>query len=140
MSNQNLRTITNSFLDVHLISLASWRQASQISPRDHGGPYVVLQQGYDPGDMKMIPDEFVLGRSGQWLALGHFFKLPVEDRRAEFVFGTAGEVMKLMHDLPSKVVMLGAPVETEATPATPEPDEMAAAFRAGRSKSPGAGN
>jgi hypothetical protein len=62
MSNLNLHTITNSFLDVRLVSLASWRQAKEISPRDHGGPYVVLQEGYDPDDMKMIPNEFVLGR------------------------------------------------------------------------------
>ena len=68
MSNIYLRNITNSFQDVRLASLASWRQASEFSPRDRGGPYVVLQEGYDPEDPKVIADEFVLGRSGKWPA------------------------------------------------------------------------
>ncbi len=52
MDKLNLRTITNNFLDVRLLSLASWHLAHEISPRDHGGPYVVLQEGYDPGMRK----------------------------------------------------------------------------------------
>lgn len=137
MSNLNLHTITNSFLDVRLISLASWRQAREIEPRDHGGPYIVVQEGYDPEDVKLIADEFVLGRSGKWLALATFFKLPVPERRAEFVFGTAAEVMQMMRDLPSQVVMLGRSADTEAAPAQTEPDEMAAAFQAGKRKPDG---
>ena len=58
----------------------------------------VMQEGYDPEDMKMIADEFVLGRSGKWLSLGHFYKMPVPDRRAEYVFGTAAEVMQMMSE------------------------------------------
>ncbi len=134
MSDPNLRKITNHFLDVRLLSLASWRQASEISPRDHGGPYVVLQEGYDPNDMKMIADEFVLGRSGQWLSLGQFYKLPVPERRAEFVFGTAGEVMQMMSDLPPKVVMFGHAETEEAAPAGAETDEMATAIKAAKSQ------
>jgi len=137
MSDQNARRITNSFLDVRLVSLASWRQANEISPRDHGGPYVVTQQGYAPDDPNMCADEFVLGRSGQWLSLSHFFRLPVPERRAEFVFGTAGEVMKMMGDLPSAVVMFGRPAKEAETPATPTTDEMSAAFHAGKGKSAG---
>src|SRR5262252_7402524 len=117
MSNLNLRTITNHFLDVRLLSLASWQRASEITPRDHGGPYVVLQEGYAPNDMKMVPDEFVLGRSGQWLSLGRFYRLPVDQRRVEFVFGTAAEVMQMMEELPSKVTMFGHGQTEEATPA-----------------------
>src|SRR5262245_22092792 len=109
MSNLNLRSITNSFLDVRLVSLAAWRQANEIQPRDRGGPYVVLQEGYDPHDLKMMPDEFVLGRSGKWLTIAQFYRLPVPDRRAEFVFGTAAEVMKIMSDLPTKASVLGRP-------------------------------
>jgi hypothetical protein len=137
MSNLNLHTITNSFLDVRLISLASWRQAREIEPRDHGGPYIVTQEGYDPDDVKLTADEFVLGRSGKWLSLSTFFKLPVPERRAEFVFGTAAEVMQMMRDLPSKVVMLGRVPEASAAPAGTETDEMAAAFQAGKSKTSG---
>ena len=46
MANVNLRNITNSFQDARLVSLASWRQANQIVPYDHGGPYLVVQEGY----------------------------------------------------------------------------------------------
>jgi len=142
MSNQNLRSITNSFLDVRLVSLKSWRQANEITPRDNGGPYLVLQEGYDPQDMKLNPDEFVLGRSGKWLSLRHFFQLPVADRREEFVFGQAAGVMQMMSNLPGKVVMFGRATEAPAAPAAEgekptEPDEMAAALEAARSQPPG---
>ena len=83
-------------------SLASWKQASEFSPGDRGGPYVVLQDGYDPEDPKVIADEFVLGRSGKWLSLGLFYRMPVPERRAEFVFGTAAEVMEMIRNLPSR--------------------------------------
>ena len=104
--NLNLHSITNSFLDVRLASLASWRRANEIIPRDRGGPYVVLQEGYDPEDLTMSADEFVLGRSGKWLSLAHFYEMPVPDRRAEFVFGTATEVMQMMDNLPAKAEIL----------------------------------
>src|SRR4026207_1032299 len=103
MANLNLRSITNSFQDVRLVSLSSWKQASEIVPRDRGGPYVVMQEGYSPHDMTMSGDEFVLGRSGKWLPIGLFYKMPVPERRAEFIFGTAAEVMQMMSNLPSKV-------------------------------------
>jgi len=134
MSNLNLRSITNSFLDSRLVSLASWPQAKEIVPRDHGGPYVVLQDAYDPGDPKMAADEFILGRSGKWLSLSRFYQLPVPDRRAEFVFGTAGEVMQMMSELPSKATILGRAEKEESPGAAPEGDEMAAAIRASKSQ------
>lgn len=134
MSNPNLRRITNHFQDVRLVSLASWRQANEISPRDRGGPYVVLQEGYDPDDLQMRPDEFVLGRSGKWLSLAHFFRLPVPERRAEFVFGTAAEVMQMMSNLPGKIAMFGRPAEAEPAPVAPENDEIGTAFLASRNK------
>jgi hypothetical protein len=136
MSNIHLRNITNNFLDARLASLKSWRAANEIVPRDKGGPYVVLQEGFDPEDLTMTPDEFVLGRSGKWLSLGHFFKMPVPDRRAEFVFGTAAEVMQMMSYLPSKAQIL-RPEQAPASGAVPaEGDEMAAVLQA-RSHSPG---
>jgi hypothetical protein len=134
MSDLNLKNITNNFQDVRLVSLASWRQAAEISPRDRGGPYVVTQEGYDPDDLQMRPDEFVLGRSGKWLSLGHFYKLPIPERRAEFVFGTAAEVMGVMSNLPGKVVMFGRSPDTEAAPDAAANDDMAAAIQAAKSK------
>jgi hypothetical protein len=128
MKKVNLHNITNQFLDVQLLSLRTWRQATEIQPRDHGGPYVVLQEGYDPADMRMIADEFVLGRSGKWLPLGQFYRLPIPERRAEFVFGTAAEVIEVMNHLPSKAAILGSAAE-KAAAAEIEEDEMARAIQ-----------
>ena len=136
MSNIHLRNITNSFQDVRLTSLATWRQANEFNPRDRGGPYVVLQEGYDPEDQKVIAEEFVLGRSGKWLSLGLFYRLPVPERRAEFIFGTMAEVMQVMGNLPSKVEIIRPGATPEAAPAAAEPDEMAAAIQAGKSQPP----
>ena len=138
MSNANLRNITNSFQDVRLASLANWKQAAEINPRDRGGPYVVMQEGYDPEDPKVIPDEFVLGRSGKWISLGLFYRMPVPERRAEFVFGTMAEVMQMMSNLPSKVQIIRPGAATEAATAETEPDEMAAALQAGKAQPPDA--
>jgi len=135
--NVNLRIITNSFRDVQLVSLSSWRQANQIEPRDRGGPYVVLQEGYDPTDTKMVGREFILGRSGKWLALEHFYKLPVPERRDEFVFGRAADVMVMMEGLPSKVQMLSAPESDANAPASPQQDELASAIQVGKKKQAG---
>jgi hypothetical protein len=138
MSNANLRNITNSFQDVRLASLASWKQASEFNPRDRGGPYVVMQEGFDPEDPKVIADEFVLGRSGKWLSVGLFYRMPIPERRAEFIFGTAAEVMDMMRNLPSKVQVVRPGARAEAEAAAPETDEMAAALQATKGKPPGA--
>ena len=137
MSNIHLHNITNSFLDVRLLSLKSWQRANEIVPRDNGGPYVVLQEGYDPEDLTMTPDEFVLGRSGKWLSLGFFFKLPVPERREEFVFGTAAEVMRILSELSANVAILTHPTDVAEATTIPADDEMAAAFQADKSKAGG---
>ena len=140
MSNINLRNITNSFQDVHLASMASWRQAAEITPRDRGGPYVVLQEGYDPEDMTLTPDEFVLGRSGKWLSLSFFYQMPVPERRAEYVFGTAAEVMQIMSNLPPKVQIFRPGAREKAAPVPAEKDEMAAALQKAKGGTTGATN
>lgn len=140
MSNINLRNITNSFQDVHLASMASWRQAAEITPRDRGGPYVVLQEGYDPEDMTLTPDEFVLGRSGKWLSLSFFYQMPVPERRAEYVFGTAAEVMQIMGNLPPKVQIFRPGAREKAAPVPAQTDEMAAALQKAKGGTTGATN
>ena len=131
MSNVNLRNITNSFQDVRLVSLSSWRQANEITPRDRGGPYVVMQEGFDPEDMTMTADEFVLGRSGKWLSLSYFYRMSVPERRSEYVFGTAAEVMQVMQQLPSKATLL-RPSSNDQSPSTVGSDDMVAALKAGQ--------
>jgi hypothetical protein len=132
----NLHNITNNFQDARLVSLRSWRTANEIAPRDRGGPYVVLQEGYDPQDMKMIPTEFLIGRSGQWLPLAHFYRIPIPERRAEFIFGTAAEVMQMMRDLPSWPAILGRDTRDTTEP-TRDDNEIAAAIEAWKKKAGG---
>jgi len=131
MNPADLRRITNDFQDVRLVSLRTWSAAPAINPRDQGGPYVVSQAGYDPNDSKVTQDEFLLGRSGYWLSTRYFFQLPVDERRKEYVFGTAAEVALLMRDLPPKPMVL-RPGETPVETPAPEGDEMKAAFDAAR--------
>jgi len=137
MSNTNLRNITNSFQDVRLGSLASWSRADEFSPHDPGGPYVVTQEGYDPDDATLTPDEFILRRSGEWLSLSFFFQMPEPDR-PEFVFRTASEVMQLMNDLPPTVQIVRPSAKEKAAPAPAEVDEMAAALQKGKGGATGA--
>lgn len=127
MDLSQYQTITNHFQDVSLISLQSWSVARDIQPRDANGPYVIVQEGFDPNDLTMTPDEFVLGRSGQWLATKFFYRLPVAERRAEFVFGTAAEVMTLMQSLSPNPVVMRPGREPEAG-ASAQPDEMVTTF------------
>lgn len=138
MSNLNLRNITNSFQDVRLASLATWPQAAEFTPRDHGGPYVVMQEGFDPHDPKVTADEFVLGKSGKWLSLSFFYQMPVADRRAEFIFGTAAEVMQMMSNLPPHAEIIRPGDRPGVADAPPEGDEMAAALQAGKIHPPDA--
>ncbi|HWQ90813.1 MAG TPA: hypothetical protein VN673_04020 [Clostridia bacterium] len=100
MDLSKLHSLTNRYQDVRLISLHGWKESDAIDPRDNGGPYVVVQEAYDPADFKMRPDEFVLSKSGHWMAMGYFFRLPQETRRDEFVFGTAAEVVRALEQLP----------------------------------------
>jgi hypothetical protein len=137
MSNINLRNITNNFQDVRLGSMASWSRADEFSPHDPGGPYVVTQEGYDPDDATLTPDEFILRRSGEWLSLSFFFQMPEPDR-PEFVFRTAAEVMQVMNDLPPKVQIIRPSAKEKAAPAPAEVDEMAAALQKGKGGATGA--
>jgi hypothetical protein len=131
MNNINLRNITNSFQDVRLGSLAHWSRAGDFSPHDPGGPYVVTQEGYDPDDAKLTPDEFILRRSGEWLSLSLFFQMPEPDR-ADFVFQTAAEAMQIMNGLPPKAQILRPGAKEKAASAPAEVDVSDAALWKGK--------
>lgn len=126
-----LRSITNNYQDVRLISLRNWKEAQKIVPRDVGGPYMVCQTGYNPQDLEMTLDEFVLSKSGKWLSLGFFFKLPPETRREEFIFGSASEVMDLLQSLPSDVTVF-QPGQTHSPAPQPDVDDLKTAFLAAK--------
>jgi hypothetical protein len=128
IDNLKLRCITNNFPDVRLASLASWREANAIFLRDRGGPYIVTQKGCDPEDLTRTTDEFVLSRSGQWLSLGLFFGMSIAERWKGFVFATAGEVLRLMCELPPGAVVWRPALHAVEAVASIETDEMAAAY------------
>ncbi len=136
MSNLNLHSITNDFAIVRLASLATWKGAAEFPDKDRGGPYVVIQEAYDPEDPKLTADEFVLGRSGKWLSIGFFYRMPVPERRAEFVFSTAAEVMEMMGKLGPKAQILRPEKPGTVEAAAEAEDEMVAAIRAGESPAP----
>jgi len=115
--------LSNHFSASRLISLAKLKSASEFVPRDLNGPYVVLQHGYDPADPTMRPADFLLGRSGSWLGTHWFFRMPVPERRKEFVFGTLAEVMELMENLTSQVSVISGQPDS-ASEETPADDEM----------------
>lgn len=132
MDLSKLQSISNNYQDVRLVSLKNWRNAGEISPCDQAGPYAVLQEGYDPADFKMTPDEFILGKSGEWISTSVFFKLPTDLRRQEFVFGTAAEVIQLLEGLPTKAktVRKDAPLQTAEEPE----DELTTALKQAKSQ------
>jgi hypothetical protein len=100
MSSQRL---SNHFSACRLISLAKHKSAGEFPGRDSHGPYAIMQEGYEPGDPAQRPAEYFLGRSGAWLATHWFIRMPVPERRKEFLFATKGEVMELMENLSGPV-------------------------------------
>jgi hypothetical protein len=115
--------LSNHFSACRLISLAKHKAAAEIVPRDTHGPYIVMQHGYAPGDATMRAADYILGRSGAWLGTHWFIRLPVPERRKEFIFGTIAEVMELMENLTSKVdVILNKPTNVDEN--APADEEM----------------
>ena len=119
MSDLELHTLSNHFQAVRLVSLHTWSAAAEFPDRDAHGPYLVAQKAYAPEDPTLTPDEFILGRSGAWLSVARFFQLPVSDRRAEYLFATAAEVMAVLGELPPKPRVAGVrpPEDASAVPA-----------------------
>lgn len=100
--------LSNHFSACRLISLAKLKAAVEIIPRDSNGPYLIMQRGYEPGDVSMRAADYLLGRSGAWLGTHWFIRMPVPERRKEFIFGTVADVMELMETLTSKVKVISA--------------------------------
>lgn len=121
MDLSKLRAITNNYSDIRLLSLRDWKDAGTIIPRDSGGPYIVMQEGYDPEDLRMNYDEFVLGRSGNWISVGMLLRLPREVRHNEYIFGTAGEIIHLLENLHGRAEVISTREEARAM--VPEPAE-----------------
>lgn len=131
MNLSNLRAVSNDYQQVRLVSLRNWKYASAIEPRDMGGPYVVVQDGYDPHDMTMSYDEFLIGKSGAWIPVGIFYMLASDMRRQEFVFGTAAEVIELLTSLHGKPLVVTRPEHARlGGELKPQQDDLTVAFSA----------
>ena len=98
--------LSNHFSACRLASLAKIKAASEFPNRDTNGPYVIMQHGYEPGDPAMEGADYILGRSGAWLGTHWFIRMPVPERRKEFIFSNLAEVMELMESLTSKVEVI----------------------------------
>lgn len=115
--------LSNHFSACRLISLAKIKSASEFPNRDTRGPYLILQHGYEPGDATMSGADYILGRSGAWLGTHWFIRMPVPERRKEFIFSTVAEVMEMMENLTSKVEVVRDKPANVLDDA-PEDDEM----------------
>ena len=58
--------------------------------------------------------DYLLGRSGEWLALHWFLSLPVSDRNDEFIYGTVAEAMILLEELNGDVLVITGLEDVEA--------------------------
>lgn len=135
MKPNELHSLSNRFQDVRLISLRTWKGAAALAG-EPSGPYFVAQEGYDPEDPRLTPDEFLLGQSGQWLSTRYFIHLPKAQRQAEYLFRSAADVIARLETLPSKpVIVRPGQAPTPAVDSGAEPDDLLQAFQEAR-KSP----
>ena len=95
--------ITNSYRDFHVLNL------SQLVHHVEGrGPFMVTQDGCDPGDPTMRFCSFVLTRRGTWLHFYLYLALPESVRQHCAHFGTIAEVLERADSLPGKVIVENA--------------------------------
>jgi len=129
MSFLEPHAITNNYQHFRLVSLRTWRGAVQFEPRDQAGPYLVSQTGYDPEDWAMTPEEFLLGRTGEWLPVGKFFRLTSALRRRQFIHPTVAALMQVLRSLPAQASVMRLRPEHLGTPtADAECEELRSIF------------
>ena len=71
------------------------------------GPYLVRQEGYEPGSSNFIMQRFILQKDGRWLLNLAFVMLPEAEQEAQ-LFHSLTEVLKLLDELGSKPVRASA--------------------------------
>ena len=91
------------------------------SPNGHG-PYLVRQEGYEPGSSTFKAQRFILQKDGRWLLNLAFVMLPEAEQEAQ-LFHHLSDVLILLDRLAAQ------PVQADATlPAGTSPDEIFAHF------------
>lgn len=91
------------------------------SPNGHG-PYLVRQEGYEPGSSTFKMQRFILQKDGRWLLNLAFVMLPEAEQEAQ-LFHSLKEVLILLDDITSKSVRADA-----SLPAGAGADEILAHF------------
>lgn len=99
-----MRQLTNNYRDCTLIN---------IEPSTPGGPYVVVQEAFDPEDPQMRNALFMLQHDGTWIEEIARTELPDEER-FEVVFETLNDVMQAFQAMPDKPSVERIPVTAEA--------------------------
>ena len=90
-------------------------------PQGHG-PYLVRQEGYEPGRSTFKPQRFILQKDGRWLLNLAFVMLPEAEQEAQ-LFHHLSDVLVLFERLAA------LPVKADATlPVGTNPDEILAHF------------
>lgn len=82
----------------------------------HGGhgPYLVRQEGYEPGSSTFKPQRFILQKDGRWLLNLTFVMLPEAEQEAQ-LFHSLTEVLKLLDELSSMPVRASADLPASAS-------------------------
>ncbi len=86
------------------------------------GPYLVRQEGYEPGSSTFKMQRFILQKDGRWLLNLAFVMLPEAEQEAQ-LFHSLTEVLQLLDGLSSKPANASA-----ALPAGANADEILAHF------------
>jgi hypothetical protein len=92
------RTITNRLADCELFDLSKL-----MGSKDGRGPFLLVQEGCDPGDPRMRECSFVLTHRGTWLHYYLYLALPESVRRRCALFERANEAMQRVESLPDGV-------------------------------------
>jgi hypothetical protein len=101
------RALTNDAKDCKLIKLDS---------KDPKSPYVIMQEGYAPGDATCRMRLFYLQRDGFWI--DEIARSTVPDREAgDVVFANSAEAMQVLAGLLGKPLVRALPVSKAATEA-----------------------
>ena len=88
------KTITNEFSDFHILEVSKTTHHPE-----RRGPYMVIQTGKAPDDLKMKECTFALTKSGTWMHCYVFFVLSKEFRRKTAVFKSIDEAMSVVRNL-----------------------------------------
>jgi hypothetical protein len=97
-----MRTISNDYREVELLDLCP--------VRTNRGPFLVLQQGYAPGDADLRESLFVLRRDGSWVDVNVYLSAGDPELMSEALFSSAQQVMELFADLPAEPRVAELPV------------------------------